>query len=431
MKKAIVWFKTDLRLQDNETLIKAMEHYDEIIPVYCFDDNHFKTTNFGFKKTGSYRAQFLFESLQDLDSNLRKLGSGLIVVKGYPEIKILDLVKHYGVKKVFAKAEIASEELLTQKKVVQELEKINCDFDAVTTSTLYHPDDLPFSWDEIPHVFTDFRKKIESKSSIRKIYTKPSFIKSPQLEPIELPIIEHLGLKAYELNCRAAFNFIGGETQAQKRLKEYTFETQAVSNYKLTRNGLIGSNYSSKFSAALAMGCISAKDIYHQVKEYEFKNGANESTYWLIFELIWRDYFYFMMKKYPRHYFTKNGIKNQVSNTNSHNKIVFEKWMNGNTENDFVNANMLELKCTGFMSNRGRQNVASYLCHDLKLDWRYGAAYFEEQLVDFDVSSNWCNWAYIAGVGNNPRNNAVFNVEKQAEEYDKNKSYRKLWLNQI
>ena len=91
---------------------------------------------------------------------------------------------------------------------------------------------------------------------------------------------------------------------------------------------------------------------------------------------------------------------------------------------------MMELNLTGFMSNRGRQNVASYLCHDLKLDWRYGAAYFEEQLIDYDVSSNWGNWAYIAGVGNNPRGVSVFNLNKQADDYDKNKSYRNLWLKQ-
>ena len=431
MNRALVWFKKDLRLHDNETLIKAINQYDEIIPVYCFDDNHFKTTKFGFKKTGAFRAQFLIESLKDLDYNLRKLGSGLIVVKGCPEIKILQLVKQYEVKKVFAKAEVAFEELDTQKKVEEELAKINCDFETVSTSTLYHPDDLPFTFDKIPFVFTDFRKQVEVKSSVRKIFSSPTSIKSPAIEAIKLPTIDELGLKSCDVDCRAAFNFIGGETQAQKRLKDYTFETQFISTYKLTRNGLIGSNYSSKLSAALAMGCISARNVYNQVKEYELKYGANESTYWLIFELIWRDYFYFMMKKYPYQYFIKNGIKNQEVNQKSHNKIVFEKWINGQTENDFVNANMLELKNTGFMSNRGRQNVASYLCHDLKLDWRYGAAYFEEQLIDYDVSSNWCNWAYIAGVGNNPRNNAVFNVVKQADDYDKNKLYRKLWLNQI
>jgi deoxyribodipyrimidine photo-lyase len=95
---------------------------------------------------------------------------------------------------------------------------------------------------------------------------------------------------------------------------------------------------------------------------------------------------------------------------------------------DFVDANMIELKLTGFMSNRGRQNVASYLCNDLKLDWRYGAEYFEQQLIDYDVCSNWGNWAYIAGVGNDPRSDRYFNIKKQADQYDADKHYRNLWL---
>ena len=92
---------------------------------------------------------------------------------------------------------------------------------------------------------------------------------------------------------------------------------------------------------------------------------------------------------------------------------------------------MIELKLTGFMSNRGRQNVASYLCHDLKLDWRYGASYFEQQLIDYDVCSNWGNWAYLAGVGNDPRGDRYFNSDKQANDYDSKKTYRKLWIQTI
>ena len=107
MKTAIVWFKTDLRLHDNETLIKAISQSDIIIPVYCFDDSHFDTTEFGFQKTGSFRAQFLLESLIDLDKNLRELGSGLLIVKGKPEIEIPKIVQEYNATKVFAKREVS------------------------------------------------------------------------------------------------------------------------------------------------------------------------------------------------------------------------------------------------------------------------------------------------------------------------------------
>jgi deoxyribodipyrimidine photo-lyase len=194
---------------------------------------------------------------------------------------------------------------------------------------------------------------------------------------------------------------------------------------------MIGADYSSKFSAWLAMGCISPRFIYQELKKYEHQFGANESTYWLVFELLWRDYFRFIMKKYNAKLFLHSGIKTNEIQINETNSLNLEAWINGTTGIDFVDANMIELKLTGFMSNRGRQNVASYFCHNLKLDWRYGAAYFEQQLIDYDVSSNWCNWAYIAGVGNNPRGVSVFNIEKQANDYDKNKTYRNLWLTKI
>jgi len=240
--------------------------------------------------------------------------------------------------------------------------------------------------------------------------------------------LSDLGLLEHLKDERAVMNWKGGETEGLLRLEEYVFKSGAFPKYKETRNELIGKNYSSKFSAWLSMGCLSPRQIVTEIKKYEEQYEANESTYWLVFELIWRDYFRFMMKKYKHQFFTQNGIKNITTELNIHNTAQFEAWKNGETGNDFIDANMKELKLTGFMSNRGRQNVASYLCHNLKLDWRYGAAYFEQQLIDYDVCSNWGNWAYLAGVGNDPRGKRIFNIEKQASEYDNNKMYRKLWL---
>jgi deoxyribodipyrimidine photo-lyase len=431
MKRALVWFKTDLRLHDNETLVLAMEQSDEVIPVYCFDEAHFKTTKFGFKKTGNFRAHFLLESLMDLDKNLRAVGSGLIVVKGKPEVEIAKLIEKYNVQKVYAKDEVAYEEIQTQALVQKELSKINTPLVTFNSSTLYQEEDLPFSIKDIPDVFTNFRKQVEKDSKIRAAFSKPKAINSPEIDVLNLPSLEELGLENIATDNRAVLDFEGGETASWTRLEHYFFKTKSLSVYKETRNGLVGANYSSKFSAWLALGCISARSIYAQIQHYEKEIVANESTYWLVFELLWRDYFRFVMKKYGHLFFLQNGIKTSKKNSNRHNAKLFETWKNAQTGNDFINANMLELKLTGFMSNRGRQNVASYLVNDLQLDWRYGAAYFEEQLIDYDVCSNWGNWAYLAGVGNDPRENRAFNIEKQANDYDKNNTYRNLWLNKI
>lgn len=428
MKTSIVWFKTDLRLHDNETLIKAISQSDEIIPVYCFDESNFVTTEFGFKKTGNFRAQFLLESLADLDRNLRAKGSGLLIIKGRPEVEIPKIVQQYKATKVFAKKEVSYEEKQIEAKVQEELFKLKCELKIFSTSTLYHAEDLPFSIKDIPDVFTNFRKKTEKDAIIRAAFDAPKEIKSPEIEPLQLPTLKELGLNFEPIDSRAVLQFKGGETKAIARLNHYFFETKCISEYKETRNGLVGANYSSKFSAWLALGCISPRFIYDELKKYETQFEANESTYWLVFELLWRDYFRFMMKKYNSKFFQQAGIQDKGIIVNKHNTHQLQEWIDGKTGVDFVDANMKELKLTGFMSNRGRQNVASYLCNDLKLDWRFGAAYFEQQLIDYDVCSNWGNWAYLAGVGNDPRGNRYFNINKQSTDYDKNKKYRDLWL---
>lgn len=428
IKTALVWFKTDLRIEDNETLIKAISQSQYIIPVYCFDDSHFETTSYGFKKTGSFRAQFLLEALQDLDVNLRKLGSGLLIVKGKPEIEIPKIVQEYKVQKVFAKREVAYEEKKTEKLVQDELFKLRCELETCSTSTLYHAEDLPFSIKDIPDVFTNFRKKTEKDAVIRKPFEKPLAIHSHEIPEFRQLTLEELGLKKIKPDKRAAIPFKGGETEAIKRLNHYFYETKSLSKYKETRNGMVGADYSSKFSAWLAMGCISPRYIYAEVKKYEKEFGANDSTYWLVFELLWRDFFRFMFKKYQTKFFLYSGIKTEKVNSKSLNEKLLSQWINGTTTSDFINANMLELQLTGFMSNRGRQNVASYFCNELNMDWRLGAAYFEEQLIDYDVCSNWGNWAYLAGVGNDPREHRWFNIEKQASDYDKKREFRNLWL---
>jgi deoxyribodipyrimidine photo-lyase len=428
MRNIVVWFKTDLRLHDNETLVKAIAQGDAIVPIYCFDDSHFVESEYGFQKTGSFRAQFLLESLTDLDKNLRKLGSGLIILRGKPEVEIPKVVSQYKANKVVAKREVAFEERQTETLVQEALFKLKCELQSYSTSTLYHAEDLPFSIKDIPDVFTNFRKKTEKDALIRPSFESPIQIKSPTIEPIQLPTMEELGLNFQPIDSRAAIVFKGGESQAIARLNHYFFETKCISNYKETRNGLIGGDYSSKFSAWLALGCISPRFIYTQLQQYEAEFGANDSTYWLVFELLWRDYFRFMMKKHKSKLFNQSGIKDNKIQLFKTDVQKLQDWIEGRTGIDFVDANMIELKLTGFMSNRGRQNVASYLCNDLKLDWRLGAAYFEEQLIDYDVCSNWGNWAYLAAVGNDPRDNRYFNIEKQAAVYDKNKAYRNLWL---
>eukprot|EP00388_Colpodella_angusta_P019309 GDKJ01048288.1.p1 GENE.GDKJ01048288.1~~GDKJ01048288.1.p1 ORF type:complete len:431 (-),score=13.63 GDKJ01048288.1:1414-2706(-) len=428
MAIAIVWFKNNLRLTDHGALTKAIAAGYEILPVYCFNKEHFTTTKFGFKKTGVFRVQFLIESLTDLDQNLRALQSGLITTFGNPAIDLANLALQYNAKAVFTNSEIATEELNTLKTVQIALQQINCSLHLVPDGGLYDIEKLPFNIVDLPNVFTHFRKTLESSVAVPVPLAKPSSISSPVIAPLVLPTLAELGLSAIEADHRGVLNFKGGETAALQRLHHYFEETHAIASYKETRNGLVGADYSSKFSAWLAMGCISARTIVAELKGYEKAFTANESTYWLFFELLWREYFRLVMIKYKQLLFLPRGIKAKQAPSATLNEKVLQQWIDGKTGVDFIDANMLELKLTGFMSNRGRQNVASYLINDLKQDWRYGAAYFEQQLIDYDVHSNWGNWAYLAGVGNDPRSNRYFNIRKQANDYDKDEKFRKLWL---
>jgi deoxyribodipyrimidine photo-lyase len=429
METSIIWFKTDLRLYDNDTLAEAIANSDAVVPVYCFDENYYKDTNYGFKKIGSYRAQFVLESVANLDERLRAAGSGLVVAKGKTEDQLVQLAQKYNATTVYAKKEAAPEESKLEKKVSKALAKIGCKLKTVQLGTLYEEEDLPFNIKNLPEVFTNFRLKVENICKVRPTTPHPCTIQSPQITPAVLPTLKELGLKYEEQDSRASYHFKGGEKEGLNRVNTFFYDTHAVATYKVTRNDLMGENYSSKFGPWLAQGCLSARAVYHEIKEYEAEFGESESTYWLIFELLWRDYFTFIMCKHYTKVFTAGGIKNKPPVRPDHNQRILMQWVNGETGQDFIDANMRELKHTGYMSNRGRQNVASYLCHDLNIDWRYGAAYFEQQLIDFDVCNNYGNWAYIAGVGNDPREYRYFNIQKQAADYDPDGSYRNLWLN--
>ena len=193
----------------------------------------------------------------------------------------------------------------------------------------------------------------------------------------------------------------------------------------------MGGDYSSKFSPWLSQGCLSPKMIYAEIKRYEQERVKNESTYWLFFELLWRDFFRLMGKKYENKIFQKLGTKGTLSLNLKNDPQLMQVWIEGRTGVPFIDANMRELSHTGFMSNRGRQNVASFLVKDLSVNWQMGADYFESLLLDYDPCSNYGNWNYVAGVGSDPRENRYFNILAQAKKYDPKGKYVKLWLPEL
>lgn len=428
MSTALIWFRNDLRLHDHEALHKALKKHDQLIPFYCFEDKHFAKTTFGFPKTGAFRAQFLLESVANLKNNLQKLGSDLVVRKGKVEIEISRLLQEQSIDAIYTFKDIHQEEVESQNAVEKVFQgTLNYSF----SSTLFHINDLPHSYQDTPNIFTEFRKGLEKKSRVRQAFPAPTKMPplASKLDVGKIPGLAALGLKENPIDDRAAIRAKGGEDQALNRLQHYFYETEQLSLYKQKRNGMIGPDYSSKLSLWLWNGCISPRQIYWEVKNYEATIKKNQSTYWLIFELIWRDYFKMIALKYGNRIFQLKGIKDKKYKWEVNWK-KFERWAKGETGIPFIDANMKELNATGFMSNRGRQNVASFLVKELELDWRMGAEYFESQLIDYDVASNYGNWMYNAGVGNDPRDR-YFNIISQAKRYDSKGDYVKLWLPEL
>lgn len=423
----IIWFRNDLRIDDNPALKKSLESGLPVIGLYCFEPRLYKNYFYGVKKTESFRAQFIIEAVEDLKVHLKSLNIGLKVSLKSPKDEIQDLLEDYRIKNIYFQDEWTSEEKEVENELKSTFETI--DFCSYLGQFLFHPQDVPFEeYQQIPQVFTNFRKKCQKQAEVRAALGIP---KSQSIDDYvgfhdSSPNLSDLGLDDFEKDPRSAFPFKGGETTAFERLNYYFWETEKLKYYKKTRNGLLGKDYSSKFSPWLANGCISPRRIYAEVKKFEKQIKKNQDTYWLIFELIWRDYFKYVSLKHGNAIFKIGGILNRDYQWNR-NKIAFKEWSEGRTQDDFVNANMIELKQTGFMSNRGRQNVASYWSKTLKQDWRIGAAYFESMLIDYDVHSNWGNWMYNSGVGNDPRDRK-FNTQLQAERYDGNGKYRRTWL---
>jgi deoxyribodipyrimidine photo-lyase len=433
-KRAIVWFRNDLRIHDNEALQDALRSAEEIIPIYIFDDRFFnKETRYGFPKTGKYRAKFIIEAVENLRKNIRDKGNELLVRVGKADDILAQLARETKSSWVFCNRERTQEELRIQDHLEEKLWATGQEMRYSRGKMLYYTSDLPFPVTHTPDIFTTFRKETERITAIREPLPVPDKIPATTvpLDAGDIPTLSTFGHEDFAGDIRGVLPFKGGEDEGLRRLKYYLWDSDLIKTYQETRNGLIGGDYSSKFSPYLANGCVSPKMIYNELKKYEEERGSNQSTYWLFFELLWRDFFRLMGKKYGNKIFQTGGMIGKADKSWREDERIFDIWAKGETGIPFIDSNMRELKETGFMSNRGRQNVASFLVKDLKINWLMGAEWFESLLIDYDPCSNYGNWNYVAGVGNDPRENRYFNILTQAQRYDAKGDYVKLWLPEL
>ncbi|PMK12592.1 DASH family cryptochrome [Vibrio splendidus] len=444
MKKiGLYLFTNDLRINDNQLLHYAVQSVDKLICVIVEPTLvRFSADLAQGQSYGAHRQAFVSQSIVNLKSNLVKLGQQLVVIRSNhlepdaAEKTLSQIIVSQNVTHFFANAHCGYDERLLIHSVLRRHAEL------ITRlphhSTLFDLHELSFELSKVPSSFTKFRKLVEHLD-VNDDETVISRL-PPAVTPAQKSAISLFSSPNDE--SAVTSEYLGGEDAGLAHLDDYFSHDYAL-NYKQTRNAFDGIENSTKFSLWLALGCVSPKTIYRHLKQFEAEHGSNDSTYWIYFELLWREYFYWKCLSLGSSLFGDSSNRELYSpNSSATSNRDFAKWKSGNTNYPIVDACMRQLNETGYMSNRGRQLVASCLIYELGIDWRHGAAYFESQLIDYDVASNWGNWAYIAGAlrpqvstQTNKQKNANqaqpksrhFDLGKQTDMYDPDHAFINKW----
>ncbi|KAK8650672.1 hypothetical protein V6N13_140300 [Hibiscus sabdariffa] len=318
-RASIVWFRNDLRVHDNECLNTANNESMSVLPVYCFDPRDYGKSSSGFDKTGPYKATFLIESVSDLRENLQARGSDLVVRVGNPESVLVELAKAIGADAIYAHREVSNDEVKAEERVETAMKEEGVEVKYFWGSTLFHVDDLPFKLEDMPTDYGGFKDKVkglEIRKTIEALDQMKGMPSRGDVEAGDIPSLTDLGLNQMAQDGRPSVSasMVGGETKALQRLKTFAAECRAQP-HKASKDGsqdsIYGANFSCKISPWLAMGCLSPRSMFDELKKTTNRSisatskkndGDSGSTdtgaNWLMFELLWRDFFRFITKKY-------------------------------------------------------------------------------------------------------------------------------------
>ena len=440
MPPVLLWLRNDLRLHDHEAWHMALATGAPVLPVYCVDPGQFALdATLGVPRSGPFRAQFLLEALHDLRESCRARGGELLIRMGSPAHELPRLAQAVQAAGVVLHEEPATDERAEVRAVRDALARDGRWCRTVAGHSLVPEDALPFAEGSVPGTFTAFRRLVEREVTIPEARPAPralpAVVLPPDCAPGAVPSLTDLGLDAPPQDSRAQWRCTGGERAGLDRLDAWMWRADRLRRYKQTRNGLLDPDDASRLSPWLALGCLSVRHVHDEVRRYEAARVRSDDTNWLVVELLWRDFFRFSARAAGTRLFAAGGIQRHRMRWRTLDapdaQHDFERWATGTTGFPLVDAAMRELAATGFTTNRARQNAASFLSRVLGLDWRLGAAWFEAWLVDYDVSSNWGNWQYVAGVGHDARGFRFFNVHKQALDYDPDARYLRHWLPEL
>jgi deoxyribodipyrimidine photo-lyase len=399
---AIVWYRRDLRVHDHPALHAALAEHEAVVPVFCFDD-----ALLAGRHASGNRTRFMLECLSDLDASLRDRGGQLSIRRGRPERELAELARASGATVVHVTRDVGPFARKRQDQVRAALAEI--DVELVTHPGLFAVDSLgsirtgtgkPYT------VFTPFWRNWSAQPR-REVSGAPRSIPAPsdRVPHGRLPALSGLGLHA-----EAEDPAPGGESAARAALQH--FVAGPIGDYADGRNTLTGESV-SRLSPYLHFGCLSPREI-----EARLPRGEGAAAFHR--QLCWRDFYAHVLGHFPANARSEFQERYRGTIRWSHAERRFETWCEGRTGFPSVDAGMRQLRREGWMPNRARLIVGSFLTKDLGIDWRWGERWFMRHLLDGDEASNNGNWQWIASVGVDPAPafQRMFNPTLQQQRFD-------------
>lgn len=396
----VFWFRRDLRLHDNHGLYEALKNSNEVLPVFIFD----KIILNRLSDKKDKRVSFIHQTLKKLTTELQNQSSSLLVLYDEPLNAFKTICESFTVKNVFTNHDYEPYAIDRDLKIKEWLKTKNISFHSFKDQVIFEKGEIMKS-DGTPYtIFTPYSKIWKQKLTNETVKSFPSnklFSNLFKTKPFHFPSLSELGFEESDYQIPAA--------EINKNL---------ISNYHLTRN-FPAANGTSKLSIHLRFGTVSIRELTSL--------AVKLNEHWLN-ELIWRDFFMMILFHFP--YVENRSFKKKYENIKWRNdETEFKKWCDGETGYPIVDAGMRELNQTGFMHNRVRMIVASFLTKHLLIDWRWGEAYFAEKLLDYELSSNNGNWQWAAGCGCDAAPYfRIFNPTEQTKRFDPDMLYIKKWI---
>ena len=406
---ALVWFRRDLRVRDHPALRAALDSHDRVLTVFCLDDRLLN----GRHASGP-RTQFMLECLHDLDQGLKDRGGALVIRRGAPEHELPKLARETGAEAVYFTGDVSPYARERGKRVHAALSEHGIDLHACPGLTVVDDVTAIATQKGDPYtVFSPFHRTWEGVPR-RDVLQAPRTLTEPGVKRGTIPSLAELGLEQ-----EVEDPMRGGETAGRRRLAN--FLRSGLDDYGDNHDAL-GADRTSRLSPYLHFGCVSPREVEERAADYDFRR-----------QLAWRDFYHHVLFHHPANATEEFQARYRRAIDWDHDHDAFRAWCEGRTGFPLVDAGMRQLLREGWMHNRARLVVGSFLTKDLGIDWRLGERWFMRHLIDGDEANNNGNWQWIASVGVDPQPHyrRIYNPARHLERYDPRGAYVRRYVPEL